>query len=300
MIVYASEIFFPLVPIETILEEVSFWLGRKKFPIPVDKQFLYQTRPKESYGSQDLEMYLAQFQGQEYAWAMRYSHDHRGSSERHWVVELGIQRTDEHLLVTILLQTFPDFNNFSRPRLIKDLMHHLPPLETTAGLTLRTVDEAGLLALREEIDRVTRYHPIVLISQDSEGRYPIAPESLQDQLISLADVYAIPADVPTKARSEILHSYYNVSEGMIKIVWPPVVTSQESRPAEVTSFAHDQSQISKVSQDKRVSNIIKMIIQRQSRYVVSHHLTIELAKDLFAENPYETSSTPKSELSLEK
>lgn len=300
MIVYASEIFFPLVPIETILEEVSFWLGRKKFPIPVDKEFLYQTRLKETYGSQDLEMYLAEFQGEEYAWAMRYNHDHRGNSERHWVVELGIQRTDEHLLVTMLLQTFPDFNNFSRPRLIKDLMHHLPPLANTAGLALRTVDEAGLVQLREEIDRVSRYHPIVLISQDHEGNYPIAPESLQDQLVSLADVYAIPADVPMKARNEILHAYYNVSEGLIKIVWPAVVTSQESRSPEVTSFAPDQSHSSKMTQDKRVSNIIKLIIQRQSRYVVSHHLTIELAKDLFAENPYQMGGLVRAELSLEK
>ncbi len=163
-----------------------------------------------------------------YHFCARLVHGQPGVPGRRWVTEVGFrQASDEATLdCSVLLRTdevsakVTTPIQVTRPRIVQQLIEHCQPVGETPGLVVIRVTEQNAAAFAYEIEREGRRHPIVQISCDRDGIYPVAPARMRSVVMGLAQVIDIPAEADTYEIQRILGRQYSVFGGAIRIVFP--------------------------------------------------------------------------------
>lgn len=171
-----------------------------------------------------------------YAFCAQLSHRDQAVSGRKWITEVGLRQegADTPIECSLLLKTdevsarVTEPIQVTRPTLVEQLIKKCLPTGQTPGLTTKHLDEDSAEAFLQSLERVGREHPVVLISCNKEGAYPVEPERLRSLLVGLSDVIEVPAAADTFAIQEVVGRQYIAFGGAIKVIFPPRKDSQNS------------------------------------------------------------------------
>lgn len=171
-----------------------------------------------------------------YQFCARLMHPQPEVPGRRWVAEVGILQGSESdaLQCSVLVKTDEVSARVTapiqvtRPLIVQQLIQHCTPLGNTPGLSIVRLDEANAAAFAYEIEHQSRRHPIVQISCDREGGYPVTPERLRSVLTGLAQVIEISTEADTYKIQRILGRRYSAYGGAINIIFPARKTDEGS------------------------------------------------------------------------
>jgi hypothetical protein len=233
MLVYANS--FSLNPaggIDDVVQQIASWIGstRKSFVDPgrlgdgirelrfSDGAFLSSLATLDDQGKPIFPYYFS----------AKFAHGQPGVPGRRWVTEIGLKQptADQEILCSILLRTDEisakviDPVQVTRPRIVELIANRCKPGSETPGLSIIKLSEGNASAFGYEIERSTRRHPIVEISCDRNGQFPVLPERLRSVLVGLAQVIEIPATANTFRIEETLGRKYSAFGGAINIISP--------------------------------------------------------------------------------
>jgi hypothetical protein len=163
-----------------------------------------------------------------YHFSARLAHGQPGVPGRRWVTEVGLRQAaaDQEILCSVLLRTdeisakVTDPIQVTRPRIVELIVGRCGPSNHTPGLSVIQLTEENAAAFGYEVEREARRHPIVEVSCDREGRFPVAPERLRSVLVGLAQVIEIPAHTNTYRLEEMLGRRYSAFGGALNIISP--------------------------------------------------------------------------------
>ncbi|MEN2989684.1 hypothetical protein WG926_15315 [Tistrella sp. BH-R2-4] len=169
-----------------------------------------------------------------YHFCVRLMHSDSVVPGRRWVTEIGIRQMahDDVLHCSVLLKTDEISTRVTapiqvtRPRIVELLITNCTPVGGTPSLSVIRVTEENAAAFAYEIEHESRKYPLVEISCDREGHYPISPERLRSLLIGIAQVVEIPAEADTFNIEVILGRKYSSFGGAINIIFPFRKTDQ--------------------------------------------------------------------------
>ena len=163
-----------------------------------------------------------------YHFSARLTHAQPGVPGRRWVTEVGLKQVaaGQEILCSVLLKTdeisakVTDPIQVTRPRIVEFIVGQCGPSHDTPGLSIIKLTEENARALGYEIERESRRHPIVEVSCDRDGRFPVAPERLRSVLLGLAQVIEIPMDTDTYRIEAMIGRRYSAFGGAINIISP--------------------------------------------------------------------------------
>jgi hypothetical protein len=221
-----------------------------------------------------------------YFFSAKYSHSDGRVSGRRWVTEIGIRQMDFRSTVecSVLLKTeeasamVNSRVSVTRPRIVVMLVEKCRPVGGTPGLYLKSLNEENAKAFAEETLRTGRRHPIVLISCNDEGIYPVNPEHLRLNLIGLADVVHIPKHVDTFNLQDIVGKRSMTYGGAVKVIFAKREGSQRDTcetlmmlPDEIKSLSQDQG-----SEPRYIENELLGVITHRTNVPLSwRHISNE-------------------------
>lgn len=173
---------------------------------------------------------LADDKGKRYPFwfCAQLSHRDEKISGRRWITEVGLRqeavgqpvecsvllRTEEiSALVTAPIQV-------TRPKLVEQLIQQCNPLGQTPGLKVKQLTLESASAFLREVEREERDYPIVILSANRDGQYPVAAERLRSVLVGLADVVCVPAEEDTFAIEKRVGRRFMAFGGALNIVFP--------------------------------------------------------------------------------
>jgi hypothetical protein len=144
------------------------------------------------------------------------------------VTEVGLRQatTDQEIFCSVLLRTdkmsakVTDPIQVTRPRIVELIVGHCGASRHIPGISVIQLTEENAAAFGYEIEREARRHPIVEVSCDREGRFPVALERLRSVLVGLAQVIEIPVHADTYRLEEMLGRRYSAFGGAINIISP--------------------------------------------------------------------------------
>ena len=84
------------------------------------------------------------------------------------------------------------------------ILEHCTPDTLTPGLSVKHLSQENASLLLDEVWSLERRYPIVQISADQSGIYPVLPQRMQSVLVGLAQVFAIAPEVDTYALEAVL------------------------------------------------------------------------------------------------
>jgi hypothetical protein len=171
-----------------------------------------------------------------YHFCARLMHGQPGVPGRRWVTEVGVRQeaSSQEVFCSVLLRTDEISAKVTvpvqvtRPRIVEQIVTRCEPARHTPGLSVIELTEENAAAFGYEIEREARRHPIVEVSCDQTGRFPIAPERLRSVLVGLAQVIQIPPEVNTYRLEEVLGRRYSAFGGAINIIYPLRATESGS------------------------------------------------------------------------
>jgi hypothetical protein len=222
---------------KAVIDQIAEWVGqtRKSF---VDSERLERGIRELKFvdGAALSSLATADEKGQPvfpYYFCARLVHGQPDVPGRRWVTEVGIRQTNESdtLQCSVLLKTDEISARVTapiqvtRPKIVQKLIEHCSPIGKTPGLSIIRLNEENTTAFAYEIEHESRRHPIVQISCNREGIYPVSPERLQSVLIGLAQVIEIQADADTYKIEKSLGRRYSAYGGAINIIFPPFLKS---------------------------------------------------------------------------
>lgn len=231
MLVYANTFLLnPEKGINDVIQQVASWVGRSR------KSFVDPARLGE--GIRELRFddgaavsSLATLDERchptfPYFFNARFSHGQPGVPGRRWVTEIGLRQSDpdKEVFCSILLRTdeisarVNDPILVTRPRIVELIAEHCNPAPETPGLNTITLSEENAVAFGYEVDRSDRRYPIVVISCDQDGRFPVAPERLRSVLVGIAKVIVIPENANTYRIEKIIGRKYSAFGGAINVI----------------------------------------------------------------------------------
>jgi hypothetical protein len=233
MLVYANS--FDLNPADgpaAVIAQIAAWVGqpRKTF---VDPERLFKGIRELKFADGASLSSLATLEDEglpifPYHFCARLMHGDPGVPGRRWVTEIGMRQTtkDETLQCSVLVRTDEISARVTapiqvtRPRIVELLIRNCTPVGQTPGLSIIRLTDENAAAFGYEIEHESRRHPLVEMSCDREGHYPILPERLRSVLIGLAQVVEIPDGADTFKIEGILGRRYSSFGGAINIVFP--------------------------------------------------------------------------------
>lgn len=151
---------------------------------------------------------------------------------RQWIVEVGMNVTTEKTVVSVVLKTdemssLVNSDVFTtRPLLIRYISKNSKLSDNAIGLSFKNVsgNTDAYRGLLFDVERVDRDYPIVLVSPDGEGKYPVEVPEIQEQLIGLAQVVKISTEYNSYEMAEVLGQRFSAWNGAINILYTPFKT----------------------------------------------------------------------------
>lgn len=156
------------------------------------------------------------------------SHRDEKISGRRWITEVGLRQEAEGQPVecSLLLRTdevsarVTAAIQVTRPRIVEQLIQSCNPLGQTPGLKVKQLTMESASAFLREVERDERDYPIVILSTNHDGEYPVDPERLRSILVGLADVVCVPSQEDTFAIEEVVGRRFMAFGGALNIVFP--------------------------------------------------------------------------------
>lgn len=156
------------------------------------------------------------------------SHRDDKVSGRRWITEIGLRQEAEGDPVecTILLRTEEvsarvlTSIQVTRPRLVEQLVVSCNPAGQTPGLSAKKLTLDSAAAFLREVERDERDYPIVVLSANRAGIYPVTAERLCSIVVGLAEVACVPPDEDTFAIEEVVGRNFMAFGGAINILFP--------------------------------------------------------------------------------
>lgn len=156
------------------------------------------------------------------------SHRDEKISGRRWITEIGLhQETEgEPVECSLLLRTdevsarVTASIQVTRPKLVEQLIQSCTPLGQTPGLKVKQLTLESASAFLREVERDERNYPIVILSNNRDNEYPVAPERLRSILVGLADIVCVEAEENTFAIEELVGRRFMAFGGALNIVFP--------------------------------------------------------------------------------
>lgn len=233
MLVYANKfVFEPENGAEQIIQLAAKWVGqRARQRVDAERlaEGIRELRLKDgSTLTSCATMSVGNNVAYPYVFGMQLSHRDDKVPGRKWITEVGLRQESagKPIECSVLLKTdevsarVTDPIQVTRPKLVQQLIQECSPIGQTPGLNVKRLNEESALAFLHEVERDEREHPIVLISCDREGIYPVEPERLRSMLVGLSDVVEVPASVDTFAIEEVVGRRYIAFGGAINVVFP--------------------------------------------------------------------------------
>lgn len=181
----------------------------------------------------------------------RLTHGQPDVPGRRWTTEIGIRQGSEAdvLQCSVLLKTDEISARVTapiqatRPQIVRQLLEQCDPVGETPGLSVKRLNEANASAFAYEIEHENRSYPLIQISCDRDGRYPVTSERMRSLVMGLAQVIEIPVDADTFKIQSILGRRYSSYGGAINIIFPSRKTADGSfcrttlfRPDQIEAF----------------------------------------------------------------
>lgn len=171
-----------------------------------------------------------------YHFCAQLSHGQLGVPGRRWVSEIGIRQEGDGgtLECSVLLKTdeisakVTTPIQVTRPGIVQRLIECCNPVSGTPGLSIIRLTEENASAFAYEIEHENRHAPLILISCDSDGIYPVKPERMLSVAMGLAQVIEIPPGANTYEIQRILGRKYSAFGGAINVIFPIRKTDEGS------------------------------------------------------------------------
>lgn len=233
MLVYANVFLFsPDDGPQDIVDVIARWAGRNA-GCYVDPELLAkgvreykmpEGRVLHSIVSRDDEKNIVY----PYYFSARLTHGDDSVSGRQWITEIGLYQESivQPVTCSVLLKTDEVSTRVvtlpepSRPNLVSQLIERCNPIDEMVGLTVTKLDESSALAFFAEVESERRNYPLVIVSCNANGEYPVDLQRLQSLLVGLAKVVDIPLDVDTYRLEMLLGRRYIAFGGAINIIFP--------------------------------------------------------------------------------
>lgn len=163
----------------------------------------------------------------------KLTHGQEGVPGRRWITEVGLKQDaqDAPVQCSVLLETSEVSAKVvapiqvTRPRIVQNLTENCRPVGDTPSLSVIRVTETNAVGFIYEIENRSRRYPIVLISANRGGVFPILPERMRSLSVGLAQVVEIPSSADTFKIQAILGRRYTAFGGAINIIFPPRASS---------------------------------------------------------------------------
>jgi hypothetical protein len=234
MLVYANS--FNLNPEggrNTVIDRVATWVGqtRNSYVDPVrlaggirelkfvDGAVLSSRATVDQDGNPQYPFYFC----------AKLTHGQEGVPGRRWITEIGLKQDaqDASVQCSVLLETREVSAKVitpiqvTRPRIVQSLIENCRPVGDTPSLTVIQLTETNAVGLSYGIEHRSRRYPIVLISANRDGEFPILPERMRSLAVGLAQVVEIPPSADTFKIQAVLGRRYSAFGGAINIIFPP-------------------------------------------------------------------------------
>lgn len=217
---------------ESVTQQIAHWVGspRKTF---VDAVRLAEGIRELRFADGAVLSSLATIDHEKkkkfpYRFNARLTHGQYGVPGRLWIAEIGLKQDapDSNIQCSVTLRTdeiSAKVNvpiQVTRPKIVEMLVSNCKPTQNLPSLREITLTEENARAFLYEIEHVERRYPIVEISADRNGIYPVSPERLRSMLLGLAKVINIPPSVDTYRLEEMIGRKYVSFNGAINIISP--------------------------------------------------------------------------------
>jgi len=231
MLVYSSR--FHLEPKDgpqQIVECVARWMGKRTGGFVDGSQLAAGIRQRLRDGSLAISRGTSDSSKEPtfpILFCAQLSHGDSEVAGRRWFTELGMRQLDPQGPVecTILLRTDEISARVTAPiqvtrhRIVQTLMEACEPSGDTPGLRVKRLDESSAAAFLMEVEREARQYPIVVVSANREGVYPVQPERLRSLLVGIAEVVEVPVGVDTFKVEQIVSGRYGAWGGAINVLF---------------------------------------------------------------------------------
>ncbi|HFI2197695.1 TPA: hypothetical protein ACGPQK_002896 [Pseudomonas aeruginosa] len=232
MLVYVNSFRFqPERGLEQIIQLVAKWVGQRTKSY-VDgarlAEGIHELRLKDgSTLSSRVTLGESKEKLYPYLFCAQLGHRDGRVSGRKWVTEVGLRQgaEGEPIECSLLLRTEEVSARVvapiqvTRPKLVEQLINTCKPLGRTPGLNIKQLNLESADAHLHEVEREGRDYPIVIMSTDQDGKYPVEPERLRSILVGLAELVCVPADEDTFAIQEVVGRRYVAFGGAIKVLF---------------------------------------------------------------------------------
>lgn len=189
-----------------------------------------------------------------YLFCASLSHGDPNVPGRRWTTEIGIRREDaaSSIECSILLKTDEVSTRVntpiqvSRPRIVQLLAEECSLLGPTPGCVVKQLDIGSAPAFLREVEHIGRAHPLILISADRAGKFPVDPGRLCGLVVGLAEVVTIPAETDTFSLEEEVGRRYIAFGGSVNIIFPLRHANDEPltvrlRPEQIATLRQSQA-----------------------------------------------------------
>lgn len=157
-----------------------------------------------------------------------YQHGDPKVPGRRWILEFGMRQNKflSSVDCSIVLKTDDKSVKghnptvITRPRFVQDLVEACRPITGTPGLFLKKLNLESGIPYIHEVESYDRRAPWVIVSPYADGKYPLDPEFLRNQVLGMAQVIVISTPQDARALEEQFGRRYTCFDGGIKIIWP--------------------------------------------------------------------------------
>ncbi|ANM18241.1 hypothetical protein AMK06_CH03367 [Rhizobium sp. N541] len=164
----------------------------------------------------------------------KLTHGQDGVPGRRWITEIGLKQDaqDAPVQCSVLLETSEVSAkvvapiHVTRPRIVQSLIENCKPVGDTPSLSVISLTETNAVGFTYSIEHRSRRYPVVLISANRDGVFPIVPERMRSLAVGLAQVVEIPPSADTFKIQAILGRRYIAFGGAINIIFPPRSSSE--------------------------------------------------------------------------
>ncbi|KPF57183.1 hypothetical protein [Rhizobium sp. AAP116] len=237
MLVYANS--FVLQPeggCHSIIQSIAAWVGDKRsFPVDPVKLASGIRELKFTDGAAVSSRATVDANGDPhypYYFCARLTHGQEGVPGRRWITEIGLKQDtyDAPVKCSVLLETSEVSAKVvapiqvTRPRIVQTLIEKCRPASDTPSLSVLQLTEHNAAGFAYGIEHRSRRYPLILISGNRDGIFPILPERLRSLTVGLAQVVEIPHEADTFKMQAMLGRRYISFGGAINIIFPPRVS----------------------------------------------------------------------------
>ena len=228
MLVYAATLRFAKeARFEDAARAMAEWL-RKKLRREVNFRALLVPGDRMIDAGHQIE--VEESDGEPHLTSIRYTHRDQEVNGRSWVTEVGLlrEKAGGELECSVLLRTDEISARVgdgapvepSRPGIVVELLRRCKPSLRTPGLFVDELVVDSGEAFRDHVTDPGRSHPIVIVSSDPSGQYPIDPEKLRGLVSGIAEVFAVPPGADTYRIERIVGRVFCAWGGAIRLIYP--------------------------------------------------------------------------------